>query len=114
MICSLCLGPGDSACPQCYGTGVVDAVEWERAILRSWLLDPAGIPKVGDPEAVAVNNWQGPEANRRIANAIITLHTAGKPADFVSVGDYLRRRHELIGAGGMEYIADILMERLDV
>lgn len=98
------------ACPTCESLGLLglDPSEHERMILQRWMVDGALIPAPGSPGAVGINSWRGPEAHRRIANALVALKANGKPNDFLSVSDYLRRRQELIGAGGIDYIAGIV------
>jgi len=77
----------------------------EEAILGSLLIDPDAILEVASflkPEAFYR------EQNRWIYQAIVDLHEAREPLDFITLAETLRKRSQLEDAGGEGYLIGLL------
>lgn len=77
----------------------------EEAILGSLLIDPDAILEVASflkPEAFYR------EQNRWIYQAILDLHEAREPLDFITLAEMLRKRDQLEDAGGEAYLIGLL------
>lgn len=81
------------------------SVEAEEAVLGSLLIDPDAILEVASflkPEAFYR------EQNKWIYQAILDLHEARDPLDFITLADTLRKRDQLEDAGGEAYLISLL------
>lgn len=81
------------------------SLEAEEAVLGSLLIDPDAILEVASflkPEAFYR------EQNRWIYQAILDLHEAREPLDFVTLTEVLRKRSQLDDAGGEGYLIGLL------
>src|SRR5690606_18328180 len=79
--------------------------EAEEAVLGSLLIDPDAILEVASflkPEAFYR------EQNRWIFQAILDLHEAREPLDFITLTETLRKRGQLEDAGGEGYLIGLL------
>jgi replicative DNA helicase len=77
----------------------------EEAVLGSLLIDPDAILEVASflrPEAFYR------EQNRWIYQAILDLHDAREPLDFITLAEMLRKREQLEDAGGEAYLIGLL------
>ncbi len=81
------------------------SVEAEEAVLGSLLIDPDAILEVASflkPEAFYR------EQNKWIYQAILDLHEARDPLDFITLADTLRKRSQLEDVGGEAYLISLL------
>src|SRR5690606_22276184 len=79
--------------------------EAEEAVLGSLLIDPDAILEVASflkPEAFYR------EHNKWIFQAILDLHEAREPLDFVTLTEMLRKREQLEDVGGEAYLISLL------
>ena len=80
-------------------------IEAEEAILGGILLDPEAIGRVAE---LMVQDAFYVQAHREIYHAALTLHTKGKPTDFMSVSTYLSDRDLIEKVGGTTKLAQLL------
>ena len=81
------------------------SVEAEEAVLGSLLIDPDAILEVASflkPDAFYR------EQNKWIYQAILDLHEAREPLDFITLADTLRKRSQLEDVGGEAYLISLL------
>lgn len=81
------------------------SVEAEEAVLGSLLIDPDAILEVASflkPEAFYR------EQNKWIYQAILDLHEARDPLDFITLANTLRKRSQLEDVGGEAYLISLL------
>ncbi|MFW6096715.1 MAG: replicative DNA helicase [Chloroflexota bacterium] len=81
------------------------SLDAEEAVLGSLLIDPDAILDVASflrPEAFYR------EQNKWIYRAILDLHEAREPLDFVTLSEILRKRSQLEDAGGEAYLISLL------
>ena len=81
------------------------SAEAEEAILGSLLIDPDAILEVASflkPEAFYRDQ------NKWIYQAILDLHEAREPLDFITLADTLRKRSQLEDVGGEAYLISLL------
>ena len=76
----------------------------EGAVLSAVLLTAEAFDRV--QEALAPEHFYA-EAHRRIFEAVLDLHGAGKQVDLVTVAAWLRDRERIAQVGGMEYLAQL-------
>lgn len=76
----------------------------EQSLLGGLLLDSAAWDRVAD--AVNGDDFSRRE-HRLIFNAVSTLCKEGKPADAITVSDWLERSGELEAAGGLAYLGSL-------
>jgi replicative DNA helicase len=88
-----------------FGKVPPQAVKLEEAIIGALLMEKERIQDIMDiipkPECFYVDQ------NQRIYNALITLHTAGKAIDILTIAEQLGKTNELEISGGMYYMAQI-------
>lgn len=81
------------------------SIEAEEAVIGSLLIDPDAILEVaGFLKPVAFSR----EKNRWIFAAILDLHEAREPIDFLTLSDLLRKRGQLEQIGGESYLISLL------
>ncbi len=80
-------------------------LEAEEAVLGSLLIDPDAILEVA---SFLKAEYFYREQNRWIYQAIVDLHEAREPLDFVTLADTLRKRSQLEDAGGEGYLIGLL------
>ena len=81
------------------------SAEAEEAVLGSLLIDPDAILEVASflkPEAFYRDQ------NKWIYQAILDLHDAREPLDFITLADTLRKRSQLEDVGGEAYLISLL------
>ncbi len=79
----------------------------EQALLGSCLIDAGALDRVCD--MVAAEDFYR-EAHRLIWGALIVVRESGAPVDLVTVAGELRRRGQLEGCGGGEYLTALIAE----
>jgi replicative DNA helicase len=80
------------------------SVEAEQAVLGGLLLDPAAWDTVAD--RVAAEDFYRPD-HRLIFSAIGELSGEAKPCDVVTISQFLERKGQLEGAGGLAYLSSV-------
>jgi replicative DNA helicase len=76
----------------------------EAAVLSATLLTAEAFDRV---QEVLLPEHFYADANRRIYEAVLELHSSGKPVDLVSVAGFLRDRERLAQVGGTPYLAQL-------
>ena len=79
--------------------------EAEQAVLGAMLLDQDAALKAAQ---ILTDSAFHREAHRRVFRAMMAMLEKGDVIDPLVLRDYLHRRGDLEGAGGMEYIAELL------
>ena len=90
---------------QAEGSGWPAAIESERSLLGSALLDPSIIGNQRD--AVAPSDFYG-DGNRVIWSTMIDLYDRGEGVDLVTVTEALESSGRLAAAGGSGYLNDLV------
>jgi replicative DNA helicase len=83
------------------------AVETERVLLGTILVDPTQLIAVAEILPPHRGTWFYDEPNRLIFDATLTLMERHDPIDLVTVTDVLRRRGDLEKVGGSVYLAEL-------
>jgi len=81
------------------------SIEAEEAVLGSLLIDPDAILEVA---SFLTADAFYKERNRWIYQAILDLHDAHEPLDFITLTEMLRQRGQLEDAGGEAYLIGLL------
>ncbi len=81
------------------------ALEAEISVLGGMLIDRGAVPLAVE---VVSDSMFYREANRRIFRSMVRLFERGDVIDVITVSDDLRKTEELDGAGGLEYLAELL------
>jgi len=84
-----------------------EAVDAERALLGSILVDPNPISRVLEILPPPSGTWFYTEEHRLIFSAFMTLFERSDPIDLETVTDVLRRRGSLEKIGGSVYLAEL-------
>ncbi len=84
-----------------------NSVEAEQSLLGGLMLDNQAWDKVADL-LTDVDFYR--KDHRLIFSAIATLAEDGQPCDIVTVSEFLDKRNELDGAGGLDYLASLANE----
>lgn len=81
------------------------SIEAEEAIIGGILFDPEAITRVAE---LVVKDAFYVKAHQEIYHAALTLHSKGKPTDFISLSTYLSDRDLLEQVGGTAKLAQLL------
>ncbi|MGH2478855.1 MAG: replicative DNA helicase, partial [Ktedonobacteraceae bacterium] len=81
------------------------SIEAECGTLGSIIIDPEAILQVA--HFLDAQDFYR-DAHRKIYDAIVHLHNAGGPADFITLCNELERRDELGEVGGASYITSLI------
>jgi replicative DNA helicase len=82
------------------------SVDAEKGLLSSLLIAPRDILGLCVEKGLKPDWFQMPN-HALIYEAVVSLHTAGKPVDFISVTAHLRDCRELENAGGAVYVTEL-------
>lgn len=93
-----------STAPLLYGKMAPQATDLESAVLGALMLDIRSIELVL-PILKSIDFYL--DANQMVYNAIVLLFTEGKPIDFMTVGQQLRKANQLEAVGGSYYITGL-------
>jgi len=85
----------------------VHDLDAEAVVLSALMLDPDGKAWRQTQGVLAAENFYSP-ANRRIFEAITTLHAEEQPVDSGTVAALLKQRERLAGIGGVAFLARII------